>query len=205
MYLISIKQLTTHHIGPIDLSIKKSETVGISGSSGSGKTLLLRAIADLDPHNGELQLSGKDQLAFEPSVWRSRVAYLATESHWWGEIVGDHFNGDSEPWLELAGFSQEALQWSVERLSSGEKQRLAIVRQLIRQPILLLLDEPTSSLDSKSAARIEKMLLTYQQQMGAAIVWVSHHHDQLSRVSSRIFEMKSGKLQQWSTEELNNG
>ncbi|MBC8519388.1 MAG: ATP-binding cassette domain-containing protein [Gammaproteobacteria bacterium] len=193
---LSLKQLATDHIGPIDLSINLGHSIGLFGPSGSGKTLLLRAIADLDPHQGEITLAGKSQIQYIPKLWRRHVAFFATESQWWGETVKEHMPGPVVPWLEMCGFDQTALQWSVNRLSSGEKQRLAIVRQLALLPSVLLLDEPTSSLDTRNGQRIEKMLLQYQLQREAVLIWVSHDREQLLRVTQRQFEMSEGKIQE---------
>lgn len=195
---LSLKQVVTHHIGPIDLSLSPQERVGISGESGAGKSLLLRAIADLDPHQGTISLHGTEQAQLPAHQWRSRVAYIAAESHWWGDQVKDHFateqSGEIELWLARAGFNHETVNWEIQRLSTGEKQRLAIVRQLIRQPEALLLDEPTASLDSANIQRIEEMLLQYQQQQRAPLLWVSHDQEQLSRVCNRQYRLQAGQL-----------
>jgi len=200
MHGLSLKQLTTSHIGPIDLSIGPGQAIGISGSSGSGKTLLLRAIADLDPHHGEVYLFGKAQTQHIPSHWRQHVAFFATESQWWGDRVDEHMpeSADQDHLLSLRGFEPETIHWSIDRLSSGEKQRLAIVRQLALSPSVLLLDEPTSSLDRENAQRIEDMLLQYQRQRQAIMIWVSHDREQLSRVSQRQFRMSTGTIEEVS-------
>jgi len=193
-----LKQVITHHIGPINLSISKAEVVGVSGNSGAGKSLLLRAIADLDPHQGEISLGGTPQTEIAPHLWRSQVAYIAAESHWWGDHVIDHFEQNSpenrEYWLQQAGFGIDSLGWEVHRLSTGERQRLSIVRHLLREPCVLLLDEPTASLDRENIQRVEQMLLHYQQQQQAALLWVSHDQEQLGRVAQRQFRMVDGVL-----------
>ncbi len=204
-----LRQVVTHHVGPIDLTVEAGHCIGLHGPSGSGKTLLLRAVADLDPHKGEITLSEMSQNEIYPPLWRRRVAYFATESQWWGERVGDHFVAAGErcgeggadeaalplaPWLEQCGFEGDAVNWSVDRLSSGEKQRLAIVRHLILRPSVLLLDEPTSSLDQKNTLLCEQMLQRYQQQQGAVLIWVSHDMEQLQRVCSRQLQMVGGRV-----------
>ncbi len=209
MPMLMLRGVVTHHVGPIDLTVEEGHCIGLHGPSGSGKTLLLRTIADLDPHEGEITLSGMSQNEIYPPLWRRRVAYLATESQWWGERVGDHLVTQDEscgeeatdesalpvtPWLERSGFEGDVLSWSVERLSSGEKQRLAIVRHLIQRPPVLLLDEPTSSLDQNNTLRIEQMLQHYQQQERAALIWVSHDMEQLQRVSSRQLQIVDGRV-----------
>lgn len=199
MQTMQLKQVTTHYIGPIDLTLSQGEIVGLSGDSGSGKSLLLRAIGDLDPHQGEIMLHGTPQQEIPPSRWRYQVSYLAAESQWWSDIVVDHFNTDDaehlHTLLHLAGFSAETLQWSIQRLSTGEKQRLGIVRQLIRKPEVLLLDEPTANLDQKNCDRIEQLLVDYCREQQAALLWVSHDPDQLRRITDRHYRITNGQLQ----------
>ena len=87
MATLTLHGLKSPFFPAIDLQLGEGECLTISGVSGSGKTRLLRAIADLDPHEGEIRLEGKAQQDFLPTQWRKRVAYLHTESHWWGPLV----------------------------------------------------------------------------------------------------------------------
>ncbi len=195
---LSLSRVSTHHVGPLDLAIERGSLCGISGPSGAGKSLLLRAIADLDPHEGEISLDGVLQTDHIPNLWRSRVSYIPTESSWWETTVLEHFHGDNHSditaWIERAGFSQDILQREVSRLSTGEKQRLAIVRHLQQRPDVLLLDEPTASLDSENTHRMERLISDYRQQEQAAILWVSHDPDQLQRICHQHYHFDQGRL-----------
>ena len=95
----------------------------MSGPSGAGKTLLLRAIADLDPHRGRVFLDDAECNAFSASDWRGRVGMLPAESQWWGDSVGEHFAQIDYGLLECLGFDKEVMHWQISRLSSGERQR----------------------------------------------------------------------------------
>ncbi|MBT3196203.1 MAG: ATP-binding cassette domain-containing protein [Gammaproteobacteria bacterium] len=208
MQALMLKQLVTLHIGPIDLQIERGQSIGLYGPSGAGKSLLLRTIADLDPHQGEISLNGVSQLDIPATEWRSRVAYCAAESQWWGAEVRDHLpvgvdNSRITSLLQRCGFGEESLGWSIERLSSGEKQRLSLLRQLIRTPEVLLLDEPTANLDPENSQQIEQLLLQDQQQRGTTILWVSHDRQQLMRCCSCHYPMRQGQLQ--SPTESNHG
>ncbi len=198
MQTLQLKQVVTHHVGPIDLTLHQGEAIGLDGHSGAGKSLLLRAIADLDPHQGKILLNNREQAEIAPQLWRTQVAWFAAESQWWSDRVADHFDPADEhtlhTWLEQAGFTSDVLHWSVHRLSTGEKQRLATVRQLQQQPQVLLLDEPTASLDRENRQRIEQLLLDYQQQQQAILIWVSHDSEQLQRVCGRHYRIEQGKL-----------
>ncbi len=199
MYQLLLQGLTTHHVGPIDLTLQGGECIGISGHSGSGKSLLLRAIADLDPFEGVIRFNGHRHDHYPPSQWRRQLAYFATESSWWDEQVIDHFPTDHGEqlahWLDLAKIDTKLLHQSPERLSTGERQRLAILRHLLHHPAVLLLDEPTSSLDHQATAGIESLLHHYQQQSQAILIWVSHNPEQLQRNCPRRYHLDRGKLE----------
>lgn len=192
---LEIRQLVTRHVGPVDLSIEAGECVCIQGESGSGKTLLLRAIADLDPHEGELLSDGVACSTISAPQWRRKVALIASESQWWYDRVGDHFDdGIDDEWMDAVGLPAEALDWEVARCSTGERQRLALLRALTGQPQVLLLDEPTGNLDDDSTRRVEAVLDAYRQRHRAAILWVSHDHRQIERVARRSLRLCNGKL-----------
>ncbi len=183
---------------PVSLSLQSAECVCLTGPSGAGKSLLLRAIADLIPHLGEAQLDGHNCSEMKPSQWRRQVGYLPAESHWWSERVGDHFPVLPEAGFEQLGFTPEVMDWQVSRLSTGEKQRLALLRLLANQPHALLLDEPTASLDAANVRNAEVMIRDYRQKYNAPIIWVSHDAEQVRRVADRVYELKAGAVQEVS-------
>lgn len=166
----------------------------VSGPSGSGKTLLLRAVADLDPHAGDVSLDGSAQSKLTGPEWRRRVAYLAAESHWWDERVGAHFQYSLEDSATVLGFPAGVADWKIRRLSSGEKQRLALLRALEREPEVLLLDEPTANLDAESQRSVEALVADYLSERNAMAIWVSHDAKQRRRVGQRHFEFQDGHL-----------
>jgi len=128
--LLEIKELSRLMIGPVTLGVAAGECLCIVGPSGTGKSLLLRAIADLDPHAGEVWLEGMPAGAIAPEEWRSRVGLLPPESSWWLPLVKDHFCDGVPVPLEHIGLSAPILEQPVARLSSGERQRLALMRLL---------------------------------------------------------------------------
>jgi ABC-type iron transport system FetAB ATPase subunit len=198
MPTLKIKDLCFQNRGPYSFCIQGGECVGLQGASGAGKSLLLRAIADLDPRTGTMQLGDIKADAVPAPVWRRAVGLLPAESGWWLDRVGEHFaNFDAvdTAMLSAVGFDRSVRNWLISRLSTGEKQRLAIIRLLHNQPQCLLLDEPTASLDQGSAAQVEQLLSTYCVTHMAPLLWVSHDPAQLGRVSHHRFLMeKQGRL-----------
>ena len=179
----------------LDLSVAESEVVCLLGDSGSGKSLLLRAIADLIVNEGEVSLWGKRRESFSPPEWRKRVGYLAAEILWWEETVDLHFSRPlSREDLDKLNLPHDAGEWAPSRLSMGERQRLGILRMLDRSPEVLLLDEPTANLDENSSSVVEQVLLDYIGEQSAPALWVTHSKDQAGRVGHRILEMKNQSL-----------
>ncbi len=183
--LLKVTGLKRLHLGPLDFELAAGETLCITGPSGSGKSQLLRALADLDPHEGAIALDGVLQADMPASDWRHRVTLLAAESQWWAPTVGKHFPPDADLRLEEVGFNQSAAAWEIERLSSGEKQRLALLRAMAHGPQVLLLDEPTANLDDDNATRIEALVRRWRDGGNRAVVWVSHDKRQVERVCDR--------------------
>ena len=181
-------------IGPVDLWIDCGECLVLSGPSGAGKTRVLRAIADLDVHTGSVSCEGVAAEDLPPSTWRRRVGMLGADSQWWRDRVSDHF--DTPPTAtEMAALdlTPGLLEAPVARLSSGERQRLALLRLLANRPRVLLLDEPTANLDPDNVARAEALVAGYTAGEGAAVLWVSHDPLQRTRVAHRQMRLDGGR------------
>lgn len=176
-------------IGPVSFVLEAGDSATLSGPSGAGKSRLLRAMADLDQHAGECLLEGSKAQHFAPRLWRRRVGYLASESAWWGDLVGSHFPAGAGTaiahGLAALDLPADALDRPTARLSSGQRQRLALLRLLAGQPAVVLLDEPTANLDSGNIARLEELIADYRRTRGAAVVWVGHDAAQRARVADR--------------------
>lgn len=196
MSTLSINELAVLDIQPVSFTLQAGECVGLSGPSGEGKSLLLRAMADLIPHSGKIHLDGEECDHINPAQWRRRVGLLLAESHWWSDRVGDHFSEPDMAMVTALGFGEAVFDWQVSRCSSGEKQRLALLRLLANQPQVLLLDEPTASLDPDSVRRVESLIEKYRHEHGAPVLWVSHDPVQLGRVASRQLRLENKQLQE---------
>ncbi len=194
---LRIAGLRSSIAGPFDLEVARGECVAIMGPSGSGKSLLLRMIADLDPNDGEAWLDGEPRARFAGPAWRRQVLYNAAEPGWWAERPSDHFPPDTTARVRgLAArfdIGLERLDDAVERLSTGERQRSALIRALLLNSPVLLLDEPTGALDHKTTARVEAVL---QEQMaaGTALLLVTHNAEQAARLGNRSLRMEQRRL-----------
>lgn len=178
----------------IELAAPPGRIIGLSGPSGTGKSLFLRALADLDPHEGRMALDGVDSGSMPAPQWRRIVGLLPAESAWWFDTVGEHFDQVPADWLEKLGFTEQALGWQISHLSSGERQRLALLRLLVNRPRVLLLDEPTANLDAVNIRRVESLLKEYHAMHNPIIFWVSHDLDQLKRWCHPILMMNEQRL-----------
>lgn len=193
--LLQINRLRRLMVGPVDLAVDEGDCLCISGASGGGKSLLLRAIADLDPHEGRMSLQGVPAVGIVPADWRRRVGLLPPESYWWMPRVEQHFHSGMPVALEKLGLTEKILKQSVARLSSGERQRLALARLLSNRPQVLLLDEPTANLDPVNTQRVEAVITDYRRAHDAAVIWVSHDTEQVARVANRHYVLSDGLLQ----------
>ncbi len=160
---------------PVSLRLEAGDILTIYGPSGIGKSQFLRALADLTPHRGDDLLDGIPQAEIRPEHWRKQVGYVPAESGWWADVVSAHFaEPPAEEWLSTLSLSPALLDAPVERLSTGERQRLALLRALVLHPRVLLLDEPTANLDQHNARKLIELIRTYARTQHAAVIWVSH-------------------------------
>ncbi len=192
---LRLDNLRIRHVGPLSLEVAPGECVCLSGPSGAGKSLLLRAIADLEPRDGTVMLDGRACREFSGPEWRCRVGLLGAESQWWFDQVGRHFPEADEAGLAALGFGPEVMAWEVARLSTGERQRLALLRLLANEPQALLLDEPTASLDPEMVRRVEALIDDYRQRHQVPLLWVSHDPAQIARVGDRHLRVVAGRCE----------
>jgi phosphate-transporting ATPase len=193
--MLQIEDLSAPGLHPVSFSLNTGECVAVRGPSGAGKTLLLRAIADLDPNSGSVLLDGVDRQSLPAPLWRRRVGYVPAEPGWWADRIGEHFSdwAAALPLVRRLGISADSNDWPVARASTGERARLALVRALMAVPKVLLLDEPTAALDAATVAAVEA-LMTDRVSGGLSILWVTHDAAQAARVAKRGLIVEAGKV-----------
>ncbi len=188
-----VKDLHSAFAGPFELNLGTGACAAITGPSGSGKSLFLRMIADLDPNEGKVWLNGRERASIPAPQWRRQATYVSAESGWWADRVIEHFDVNRRNKVAALaarlGLRADLLDAPVAQLSTGEKQRLS----LIRAPVLLL-DEPTGPLDEESVVQVEALL---QERMttGTSILLVTHDPNQAERLGDQRYRMVAGHLQ----------
>jgi ABC-type iron transport system FetAB ATPase subunit len=187
----------------ISFSVRRGETIFIRGPSGVGKTLLLRALACLDPiqTGGTITFEGKTPDQTTVPKWRALISYVfqqriasrGTPSELY--YTAQRFSaqrgrprGDLPAIIHELGLEQAVLNQPWSELSGGQAQRVQIAIAVALSPAIILLDEPTSSLDVESARRVERVL----KNCGAGLIWVSHDPQQPARVGGRVLDLPGG-------------
>jgi putative ABC transport system ATP-binding protein len=193
-----VKDLRSAFAGPFELNLGTGACAAITGPSGSGKSLFLRMIADLDLNEGKVWLNERERGSMPAPQWRRQATYVSAESGWWADRVIEHFdlNRRSEVAALAArlGLRPDLLDAPVAQLSTGEKQRFSLVRALLPSPPVLLLDEPTGPLDEESVAKVEA-LLQERKATGTSILLVTHDPNQAERLGDQRYRMVAGHLQ----------
>ncbi len=179
--------------GPFDLALAPGACLAVTGPSGAGKSLMLRMIADLDPNEGEAALDGVSRSAMPAPAWRRQVVYASAEGSWWEDRVGAHFAGNPVAEAQALGLPPDVFGRAVALCSTGERQRLALLRALALDPPVLLLDEPTGALDPASVAAAET-LLRARMAGGTTLVLVTHDPMQAARLGTARGELRDGRL-----------
>jgi phosphate-transporting ATPase len=182
--MLTINGLRRLHLC-VSFELNDGECIALQGPSGVGKSLLLRAIADLDPNEGTVKLDGNLREFMPAPLWRKQVTYVAAEPGWWADTVEEHFTAWNQalPLVEQLGLPPTCAVWRISRLSTGEKQRLGLVRALMLGSRVLLLDEPTAALDAISTTAMES-IVAERIATGTSVIWSTHDSAQARRIGS---------------------
>ena len=205
-------QLNVQVLDNLTLQVEKGRSIGIVGASGSGKSTLLHILGGLDkPTSGRVSLMGQDLSELsQKQLSRLRNQYLgfvyqfhhllpefsALENVMMPLLIGKRPKEQARErallMLEKVGLKNRVLHRPGE-LSGGERQRAAIARALVTDPACLLADEPTGNLDRKNALNILDMMMELKQELGTALVVVTHDDEMAARFD-RVLNMTDGAL-----------
>lgn len=182
--MLRVDYLAVPGLPKLSFEVGPGECLAVEGPSGSGKTRVLRAIADLDPAAGYVLLDGIERGEMHAPEWRRLVRYASAEPAWWGTTPREHFPASTklDRLLSALGLDPSHLDRQIAELSTGERQRLGLIRALAGEPRVLLLDEPTSALDATSAAMAEE-LIRFQVLAGRIVLLVTHDPAQIERLA----------------------
>jgi len=186
----------------VDLEIYASGFTVVVGRSGSGKTSLLRILNRLDaPTSGTVTWSATDLASTDICALRRSVGYVAQRPLMFEGTALDNLRvadpdidrGRANELLLLVGLAEQTDQ-TASTLSGGEAQRLCIARTLATNPIVILADEPTASLDADATHKIEALARQLVDTRGVAWVWLSHDIAQMKRLADTVVVMDSGRV-----------
>lgn len=190
----------------VDLAVAPGETVTVVGPSGAGKSTLLRLLNRLDePTAGTVTLDGTDYRTLAPTALRARVGLVPQNPGLGSGTVYDTVTAGlrlrgSQPdpdrvrelldRVDLSGYGDRA----VADLSGGEAKRVAVARTLLVDPEVLLLDEPTASLDAGAQAEVESLLTDLLADADRTVVLVTHDEAQAVRIADRVVRFVDGQV-----------
>lgn len=177
----------------INLQVEEGDFLAITGPSGSGKSTLLKIIATiLSKTSGEILYKGKPIESYQPHEYRKEVSYCFQTPVLFGETVQDNLafpyqireqefdSTKAVSYLQTVGMDESFLQKPVYSLSGGEKQRVALIRNILFQPRILLLDEVTSALDEANREIIWEWLRGLRRDSQMTVLMVSHNEEEAS-------------------------
>lgn len=190
----------------IQFTIEEGEFLSITGPSGSGKSTLLKIIATiLSKTSGEILYNGKSIDSYEPTEYRKEVSYCFQSPVLFGETVQDNLafpyvirqmefdEVKAVAYLKTVGLPEDYLNKPITSLSGGEKQRIALIRNVLFPPKILLLDEVTSALDEENRQIIWRWLHDLRQKTEMTILMISHNEEEASLADKQI-HIVAGKL-----------
>lgn len=191
----------------ISFKVQKGDFLTIKGLSGSGKSTLLKILAAImSPSAGEIIYKGKRLSEYEITNYRKEVSYSFQNAALFGTTVADNLMFPYEirnlPFdeeravmlLNKVMLSESYLNQKITELSGGEKQRIALIRNVLFMPEVLLLDEVTSALDAENRQVISEAILRLNKEDNVTVLWVTHNTDEINKAAKTI-EIKEGRLE----------
>ena len=199
-----------HALDGVNFSVEKGEFVAVMGPSGSGKTTLLHMLGGLDrPTGGSVEVDGKEIFSLkdeELTIFRRRKIGFVFQNYNLVPVLNVYENivlpvqldGKTpdasyiDSIIETLGLERK-LENLPNNLSGGQQQRVAIARALASKPAIILADEPTGNLDSKTSQDVLGLLKVTSQKYGQTIVMITHN-EEIAQLADRIIRIEDGKI-----------
>lgn len=204
---VSFKVNQQQILKDISFSVQVGDIITVTGPSGGGKSTLLKIMGHLlNPTSGIIQYNGKDINEYEPTEYRKEVSYFFQNAVLFDETVRDNlafpadiredtFNEDQAiRGLETVQLSDTYLDKPIKELSGGEKQRVALIRNLMYPPKVLLMDEVTSSLDAENREIVLSFIRQLNEEENVTILWITHNPEEIE-ASNKIIRLINGKME----------
>lgn len=199
-----------HALDGVDLSIEKGEFVAVVGTSGSGKSTLLHMLGGLDrPTSGTVTVDGQDIFALkdeELTIFRRRKIGFVFQAYNLVPVLNVYENIVLPIELDGAEINKDFVSQIVDtlglagrldalpnQLSGGQQQRVAIARALAAAPAIILADEPTGNLDSRTSQDVLSLLKVTSQKFGQTIVMITHN-EEIAQLADRIVRIEDGRI-----------
>lgn len=203
-------ETTVHALDGVDLNVKNGEFVAIVGTSGSGKSTLLHMLGGLDrPTSGKVTVDGKDIFLLkdeELTIFRRRKIGFVFQNYnlvpvlnvYENIVLPIHLDGNQpdtnyvDQIIKTLGLESK-LNNLPNNLSGGQQQRVAIARALAAKPAIILADEPTGNLDSKTSQDVLGLLKVTSEKFSQTIVMITHN-EEIAQLAERIIHIEDGKI-----------
>lgn len=198
-------------LNKVNLEVQAGDFLTLTGPSGGGKSTLLKIIASLiSPSDGEIIFEGQNQRDYEITTYRQLVSYCFQQPSLFGQTVADNLQfpfvirneASSQVQIEQAltkvNLPTSYLNKNITELSGGEKQRVALLRNTMFLPKILLLDEVTVGLDARSIEIVHQFIKQLWQEAGLTIIQITHNQTELSQVA-KVLWLEEGSLSDVTT------
>ena len=196
----------------ISFTVQKKEIIALLGPSGSGKSSLLKSINMLNtPSCGQIKYHNNDIQEISPMALRKKIGYVLKKPTLFGNDVMENLKYPCELhqkvfdinlvefYLKKVNLKPDILEKKPNELSGGEQQRISLVRTLLLEPEIILLDEVTSALDEDNTLLIEELIKYENENNELTVIFISHNNEQAKRLAQKVIYMEEGVIKEFTT------
>lgn len=196
----------------ISFTVQKKEIIALLGPSGSGKSSLLKSINMLNtPSCGQIKYHNNDIQEISPMALRKKIGYVLQKPTLFGNDVMENLKYPCELhqkvfdinlvefYLKKVNLKPDILEKKPNELSGGEQQRISLVRTLLLEPEIILLDEVTSALDEDNTLLIEELIKYENENNELTVIFISHNNEQAKRLAQKVIYMEEGVIKEFTT------